>query len=131
MTTESRHAPATSRASSRRPTSVRSILTGTADPGGGPNALPRVDETAVPRPRRTGRGGRGERRADRASRLGGVDDVVELEQGRGVERLGVVVCGGGKRLNSRLALRRVVDRLQLAPEAEPHRPLEAHRAELG
>ena len=46
-------------------------------------ALPGVDESAARR-RWFGRPGGDERRGDEVPRLGRVDDVVELEQGRGV-----------------------------------------------
>ena len=41
------------------------------------------------------RGGRVQRRGDQAARLGRVDDVVDLEELGGVERLGVLLRGGG------------------------------------
>src|SRR3954447_22259950 len=79
-------------------------------------ALPGVDE-AVAAARVLGRRG-GERGGDEPTRVGRVDHVVELEERRRVERLGVGLGGGGELPHARLALAGVPDLLELAAGAE-------------
>ena len=74
---------------------------------------------------------RGEGRGDQAACLGRVDHVVDLEEGGGVERLGVLFGGGGEVADAALALGLVVDRLELLAQGELDRALQAHRAEVG
>ena len=76
------------------------------------NALPGVDE-AVPRRGRRARRRRASVAAISAAGLGRVDHVVELEQRRRVERLGVLFGGGGELADALLALGLVGDRLEL------------------
>src|SRR3954452_663098 len=65
--------------------------------------LPGVDEAVAAR-RLRGDGGGGERRGDERPRLRRVDDVVDLEQLRGVERPGVLLRGGGDVAHALLTL---------------------------
>src|SRR3954451_22592451 len=74
--------------------------------------LPGVDEAMPARPfGRLRRGG--ERGGDQPARLGRVDHVVELEQRRGVEGLGVLLRRRGHLAYALLALLLVGDRLEL------------------
>ncbi len=91
---------------------------------------PGVDEAPAPGGSLRARGGR-ERRGDHPPRVRRVDHVVELEERRRVERLGVVVRRGDHLLDPLLALGLVGDRLELAAEPEADGALQAHRAELG
>ena len=76
-------------------------------------------------------GHRGERARDHAARVRGIDDVVDLEVRRGAHapcrarymRSTIV-------LEERAPLGGVGERGDLLPEAELHRALEAHAAEL-
>src|SRR5262249_11335729 len=65
-----------------------------------------------------------------AARVGGGDHIVDLEVARHVHRLAVLVHAVDHVLIRALALNRIRDRLQLAPLAEAHRPLEVHATEL-
>ena len=87
--------------------------------------------------RRTGGGGaarvrrrRRQRRGDQCPRLGRVDDVVDLEHLSGVERLGILLRGGGGLPDPLLALIVVGDRLEFLAQAQPDGALEAHRPEM-
>src|SRR5690606_21881588 len=64
------------------------------------------------------------------ARVGGVDDVVDLEELGGVHRRGVLLGERGELPDATLALLLVGDRLELAPHAEPDRALEPHRTEV-
>ena len=70
--------------------------------------------------------GGGERRGDERARLGGIDDVVDLEQLGGVDRLGVLLRGRGDLPHALLALLIVRDRLELLAQRQrtaPSRPI--------
>ena len=74
-------------------------------------------QVSTKRPPGSGRGawavGGGERRGDQRASLGRVDDVVELEQRRGVERPRVLLGHRGQVADALLALGLVGDRLEL------------------
>src|SRR5271155_4365376 len=61
---------------------------------------------------------------------GRVDHVVDLEVLGHVDRLPVLVGAGNHGVEGRGPLLGVVDAVELPSESEPHRPLEAHAAEL-
>ena len=63
--------------------------------------------------------------------IGRVDDVVDLEQLSGVERLGILLCRRRRLAYAFLALIVVGDRLQFLAQPQPDGALESHRAEVG
>src|SRR5512140_1818373 len=67
---------------------------------------------------------------DPAPGLGGVDDLVGLDVGGGVDRLAFLVVPGDHLVVVGAALGRIGDRLELLAVAELDGALEAHRAEL-
>ena len=81
----------------------------------------------LPRPRR---GAGVEPADDPAARLDRIDHLVDLEHGGDVGRLAGLVGFRHHRAEELVALRRVLDRLELLAEAEPHGAFEAHAAEL-
>src|ERR1700726_3770675 len=64
---------------------------------------------------------------DPAAGLSGVDDVVDLEDGGGVERLALVVGGLDEMVEQRPG---IIGGFELLAEAEPYRALQAHPAEF-
>ena len=71
-----------------------------------------------------------EGRSDPSAGVGRIDHIVDLEVGRGVERLAVLVHAGDHVLEKGLTLGVVVDGLQLAAEPQLHRSFQPHAAEL-
>ncbi len=91
--------------------------------------LPSVDETAassrLSRPCRSG-----ERRGDQRPRLCRIDDIIDLEQGGGIQGLCVSLCGIGEVANPLLTLLLIGDRIELLSQCQPDRALKAHWAEV-
>ena len=73
---------------------------------------------------------RREHRGDPSPRVGGIDDVVDLEVARHVHGLAVLVHALDHLLVRALARVGIGDRVELAALAEPHRAFEVHAAEL-
>src|SRR3954453_8129041 len=91
--------------------------------------LPRVHET-VPVWRYDVLGRSGKSCSDERARFGWIDHVVQLEELRGVDRLRVLLRGRGHLAYALLTRLVVLDRLELLAQPQPHRPLEAHRAQM-
>ena len=113
---------ATTRAPRRQPSSTHGI---------GPMGLmptrtsPRIDERA---PRRQRRRHAGEAAQQPAAGVGGVDDGVDLEEARHVDRAALLVVLGDEFLEQRVALFRPACGLELLAITEPHGAFEAHAA---
>src|SRR5262249_34189680 len=91
---------------------------------------PRVDPRVLLAVAPSRRGRRAQAGHDPPPRLSGVDHLVDLEEGGGVEPLAALVHARHHLLVLPLPLGGVRDRRQLVSVAELHRALEAHAAEL-
>src|SRR5262249_28500737 len=86
--------------------------------------LPGVDE--APPGRRAGAAGGAQGRGDHGAGLSRIDHVVELEQGRRVERLRVALRRFGQLADAALTLLLALDRVELLAQCQPDCALEAH-----
>ncbi len=93
-------------------------------------ALPGVDAVALPALARGRLRHRQQSAHDPAARVRRIDHVVDLQEHRQVQRLAALVGLGDHAVELGLAPLRILDRLQFLAETQPHRALDAHRAEL-